>query len=234
VFGIKIRKKAQKLPLEIAGVRVRSSRRARRLALHMDMKAGEIVLTWPVGMPQQKALRFVENNRDWIASRRERLPRPRPFTEGDRISIHGAEYVISPRAGRGVTHLADGKLIVYGQPEHLSRRVRNFLKEKAREVTTAAAAGKLARLGLAPKEIRILDPKTRWGSCSPDGRLMFSWRLILAPPVVMDYIVAHEAAHRVHMNHGRKFWALCVSLAEDAEAARKWLKSHGNAIMVYQ
>ena len=80
----------------------------------------------------------------------------------------------------------------------------------------------------------MIDPKTRWGSCAPDGSMMFSWRLILAPPDVLDYVVAHEVAHRIHMNHSPKFWALCASLTADAGEAKRWLKKNGHALMAYR
>jgi predicted metal-dependent hydrolase len=127
-----------------------------------------------------------------------------------------------------------GHLIIHCRPEYLSRRVKDFLKEKAREVLEDVVGEKLSDINKKNVGIRVIDPKTRWGSCAPDGQMMFSWRLILAPPQVLDYVVAHEVAHRIHMNHSRKFWALCASLTEDAGASRRWLKANGNALMSYK
>ena len=204
------------------------------MALRVDVKAGDVVLTWPRGTSERSALRFIEQNQGWIEQRRKKLLPSQPFTDGGKIFIYGRECEIVRKDGRGVTCLEADRLVVYGRAEHMSRRIRDFLKETARELLTDVAAQKLEQLGLGLADVRVIDPKTRWGSCSPDGRMMFSWRLILTPPQVLDYVVAHEVAHRVHMNHSRKFWALCASLTEDAAAARRWLKTHGSAVMVYQ
>ena len=269
-------------PAEICGVRVKVSTRASRLTLRVDVKLGDIVLTWPRGASEQGALRFITQNKDWIEQHRRKLPAPKVFAEGEVISIHGQPFEIIRRDGRGVTTLAPspalreragervrdvedsehlstsltlslprkgvgpalsrsagegisaGQLTIHCRPEHLPRRVKDFLKEKAREVLEAAAAEKLSDINKRAAGIRVIDPKTRWGSCAPDGQMMFSWRLILAPPPVLDYVVAHEVAHRIHMNHSRKFWALCASLTEDAGASRKWLRANGNTLMAYK
>lgn len=234
MFELLKKKRPIEAPAEVAGVKVRVSHRARRMALRVDMKAGEVVLTWPRGTSERKALAFIEENQRWIETSRRKLVAPQPFAHGGKISIYGREYEIVRKDGRGLTRLEEAALIVHGRPEHISRRIKDFLKETARDVLTEAAAQKLDQLNLKQTSIRIVDPKTRWGSCGPDGRMMFSWRLILTPPEVLDYVVAHEVAHRVHMNHSRKFWVLCASLTADAAAARKWLKAHGSALMVYQ
>ena len=232
------KKRPIEAPAEVAGVRVKASQRASRMALRVDVKAGDIVLTWPRGASENGALRFIEQNRDWIEQHRRKLPQPKVFAEGEVISVHGREYKIVRKDGRGVTSLVAGAaenwLIVHGRPEHMSRRIKDFLKEKAQEVLEEVAAEKLSDINKKPAGVRVIDPKTRWGSCSPDGRMMFSWRLILAPPHVLDYVVAHEVAHRVHMNHSRKFWALCASLTGDAGASRRWLRAHGGALMAYK
>jgi predicted metal-dependent hydrolase len=263
------KKRPIEAPDEVGGVRVKASQRARRMALRVDVKAGDIVLTWPRGASEHSALRFIEQNRQWIEQHRRKLPQPKAFVEGEVISVHGQEYKIVRRDGRGVTCLIPpkyphpnllpegegtkgkppllplplgegrgegtiGHLIVHGRPEHMSRRIKDFLKEKAREVLEDIAGEKLSDINQKPAGVRVIDPKTRWGSCSPDGRMMFSWRLILAPPEVLDYVVAHEVAHRIHMNHSRKFWALCASLTGDAGTSRRWLRTHGSALMAYR
>jgi predicted metal-dependent hydrolase len=150
------------------------------------------------------------------------------------LLINGKACQIVHREGRGLTHIEDACLIVHGQPEHIHRRVKDFLKEEARRVLQEATLHKLAQLGLEPvADVRVIDPKTRWGSCSRDGRIMYSWRLVLAPPEILDYLVAHEVAHRVHLNHSRKFWAVCASLTPDAAASRRWLRRHGNELMAF-
>jgi hypothetical protein len=233
VFGLRT-KKTIEAPAEIAGLRVRVSPRARRLALRVDARAGDIVLTWPRGASERMALRFIEENKIWIESRRQNLPPQVEFAPGKKISIYGEECAITHKTGRGVTRLEGKELIVHGRPEHLHRRIRDFLKETSRQILEDRAAQKLEQIGKPLSDIRVIDPKTRWGSCSPDGRMMFSWRLILTPPDVLDYVVAHEVAHCIHLNHGKKFWALCASLTENAAGARRWLRTHGNAVMAYR
>jgi len=132
-----------------------------------------------------------------------------------------------------VTRLDGEYLVVHGRIEHMRRRVRDFLKQEALRRMKALADEKSAMLGLRPTQVHIRDPKTRWGSCGPDGKMMFSWWLLLAPPEVMDYLVAHEVAHRIHMNHGKRFWKLCgqLTLTRNVETCRRWLHENGNILM---
>jgi len=221
------------IPLEIGGLRVKPSTRARRMGLRVDARAGEVVFTWPVKsrITPEKALRFIEQNRDWIEKHRKAAPPPRIFAPGLALNIAGKSAAITHVAGRGVTRLEGDVLLVHGAPEHLPRRVKDFLKAEAARHLQQLTDDKSAAIGLKPTAIRIADPRSRWGSCAPDGRIMYSWRLILAPPAVMDYVAAHEVAHRVHLNHGRRFWALCDKLATDMTSSRHWLKTEGRQLM---
>lgn len=228
------KKQVTPAPAEVAGIRVRHSKRARRLALFIDRAQGDVVLTWPLGASEKKVLRFIEKNHGWIAQARARTPRPRCFTPGLALSILNKTYDIIHLPGRGLTRMESDRIVVRGAAAHFSRRLKDFLKEQAKQVLTQKTAEKLSRLGLAPASLRVIDPKTRWGSCSSKGDLMFSWRLVLMPPVVLDYVVAHEVAHRVHMNHSKKFWALCAELSENAAYARDWLKKNGTEIAAWK
>jgi predicted metal-dependent hydrolase len=220
-------------PATIDGVRVAPNMRARRLALRVDTRKGDIALTWPRRCTLAAAQKFVRENKAWIAEQRAKLVPMRPFEAGITLSIAGQKYTIVHKEGRGLTRLEGHRLIVHGDPAHLSRRVRDFLKKEAARVMQALSDKKAAKLGLKPTAVRVLDPRSRWGSCGPDGKLMFSWRLILAPYDVLDYLVAHEVAHRKQMNHGPKFWALCDTLARDMTASRRWLNDYGQTLMVW-
>lgn len=223
------------IPVEIDGVPVRQSVRARRMALRVDNSTGEVVLVWPRRGSEKSARRFVEENRNWIARQRASAQPARDFAPGASISVAGHDYTLAHQPGRGLTRIEGDTIVVCGAPEHFSRRLRDFLKKEAEEVLRALSDAKAATLGLKPVPIRVIDPKTRWGSCAHDGRLMYSWRLILAPPDVLDYVVAHEVAHRKHMNHGVKFWRLCAELsAGDAGAARRWLRREGRQLMAWR
>ena len=125
----------------------------------------------------------------------------------------------------GGVWLEEGTICVSGRPEHLSRRVRDFLKQQARKAILPRAQEKAARLGRHAGRITLRDTRSRWGSCSVSGDLNFSWRLVLAPIIVLDYVIAHEVAHLVEYNHGRKFWALAKDLTENMEEAKTWLKN---------
>ena len=224
------------IPLDIGGVRVKPSARARRMSLRIDAKQGDIVLIWPLRgrVSADSALRFIDEHRGWIEDHRQRASQVVSLAAGTVLPIAGRDCTIEHAAGRGVTRLEGDRLIVHGRPEHLPRRVRDFLKDEAHRILKALSDEKAARLGLPSVEVRVRDPKTRWGSCGPDGKLMYSWRILLAPPDVMDYLVAHEVAHRVHLNHSRRFWAVCAQLTTDAAANRRWLRKNGRQLLFYR
>lgn len=201
------------------------------MSLRVEARTGEVVLVWPPRGSEKSALRFVSQNRDWIDRKRREGTQPPQISPGMTLDILGCPYVVTHAKGRGVTRIEDGKIIVRGDPAHLKRRLKDFLKAEAEKILSLRTREKTENLGLKPRPVRIRDPETRWGSCGADGRIMFSWRLILAPEAVMDYVVAHEVAHRVHMNHGRKFWMLCAALTNDAAASRRWLKVNGQRLL---
>jgi predicted metal-dependent hydrolase len=201
------------------------------MSLRIDERAGDIILIWPRRTSERSARKFVDENRPWIEKHRARLFKKEPLKAGDIISVLGNDYLLAHRAGRGTAVFEDKKIIVYGDARFFWRRLKDFLKKEAEKALAEKAREKSFRMGKECKGIRVIDPKTRWGSCGHDGRLMFSWRLILAPPDVMDYVVAHEVAHLLHMNHSKKFWALCASLTPDARASKNWLKAHGKNLM---
>lgn len=218
-------------PDRVGGILVRPSTRARRLSLTVDARTGEVVLVFPRRASVKKAELFVHAQQDWIAARRRETASRTKIEPGMTIEILGVPHTVDHTPGRGLARIADGRVTVRGDIALFEKRLIRALKAHAEEVLTQAAQAKAARLTLPRREIRLRDPKTRWGSCGPDGRIMLSWRLILAPPRVMDYVIAHETAHRVHMNHGRKFWALCASLSDEAGTSRRWLKRHGSELM---
>src|SRR5690606_6087885 len=151
-------------------------------------------------------LAFARERREWIRRQLDALPPRRPFVDGAEIPLLDVPHVLRhrPDARRGVWR-EGGALNVSGQAEHLSRRVHDWLREEARRLIAPRAQASAARLSRAAGRITIRDPRTRWASCSRDGAMSFSWRLALAPEWVLDYVVAHEAAHLVEMNHGPAF-----------------------------
>lgn len=209
--------------------------RARRVSLRVDPVQRRILLTAPLRMPFGVALRFAETQAGWIAARLKRLPVRRPFIDGTHVPLFGVPHRLRHRPDmRGTVWLEAGEIHVAGQAEHLARRLRDWLTAEIRRRLTPMVHAKAERVERPVKSISVRDSRTRWGSCGPDGGLSFSWRLVLAPPEVLDYLVAHEVAHLVHKNHGPRFWALAERLCDGPMAPpRAWLKTNGETLLQY-
>ena len=213
---------------------VRVHPRARHIALVVDGASRGVRLTLPPGVSVKAGLRFASKHADWLESQLSSLPPRISFAPGARIPLLGRPHVIhhSPERRGGVWREAD-RVFVSGRPEHLARRLGDFLKREARETIAPKAHDLAARIDRRPGRITVREMKSRWGSCSSDGRLRFNWRLILAPEAILDYVVAHEVAHLVHMDHSRCFWRVVDDLCPEASAARRWLAKNGNDLMRY-
>ena len=135
--------------------------------------------------------------------------------------------------GRGGVWREDGGLLVSGYAEHVERRVRDFLKAEARREMSERAFAKARQIDRPIASLTLRDTRSRWGSCTPDGALSLSWRLVLAPLEVLDYVVAHEVAHLAHMNHGQRFWALTAKLTDQVEGPQRWLRDNGARLLRY-
>jgi len=224
--------------LAIAGLPVplelRESARARRMTLRVDAGRGLIQVVVPVGLPDREIQRFVTRHDGWVRERLAALPPQLPFADGAVVPVLGVDHVVRHTPDlRGGTRCQDGVLLVGGQPEHVARRVRDFLAAEAKRELAARARDKAARLGARVAAVTVRDTRSRWGSCSSTGRLSFSWRLILTPDAVLDYVVAHEVAHLKEMNHSPRFWALCAGLTADVKAPRAWLRANGARLLRY-
>lgn len=224
--------------LEIEGrslpLKVKRNSRARRVILRLDAAEGAAALTLPPGFSNREALAFLEKNRGWLAERLKRLPRRIAFEPGGSLPILGVthEIVSLPEARRGVWREA-GRLYVSGRPEHLPRRVADYLKAEAKNELVWRAREMAARLERKVTRVTVRDTRSRWGSCSHQGALSFSWRLILAPEEILDYLVAHEVAHLVEMNHSPAFWRQVARLHPNHKRARAWLKREGASLWRY-
>lgn len=212
-------------------VPVRRSARARRMILHMDAARGGPLLTLPIASSLAEARRFLNTHSGWLAARLARLPEARPFADGALFPLRGDICRIVHRDGRGVIRLeampGERRIVVPGGAAHLPRRLTDWLRGEARGDLAAAVSDHAAAIGAKVSALRVGDAKSRWGSCTRRGVLSFSWRLILAPPFVLNYLAAHEVAHLEEMNHGPAFWRLVGQLDPDCETARAWLKTHG-------
>ena len=214
-------------------VRLRRHRQARRYTLRIDATSREVVLTMPPRGSVTQARDFAQKHGGWIAARLERLPEAMPFAHGMEIPLRGVPHrVVHRRARRGtvwIEHDERGNrlLCVAGEEPHIDRRVCDFLKREARADLEAAAKRYAERLGVSIKRLSVRDQSSRWGSCSNTGVLSFSWRLILAPPYVLDYLAAHEVAHLLELNHSPRFWRLVRRLYPELERGKRWLDVHG-------
>jgi predicted metal-dependent hydrolase len=175
---------------------------------------------------------LLTDNAAWVTARLAELPDKAPFEAGASVMIDGVLHPIEPAPGaHGGAWIEDGVVRVAGDPAFLARRVHDFLRAEARRRLSAQALAKAHLVGLAPRRVTVKNTHTRWGSCSPDGVLMFCWRLIMAPPFVQDYVVAHEVAHLRHMNHGGAFWALTDELSPERARAVAWLHEEGPRLL---
>lgn len=237
--GLKTQAESDRLEIEHAGVSLPlafvRSRRARRVSLRVDTANRRVVLTAPQRMPYTTAVAFAHAQAGWIASRLKRLPSPRPFADGAEVPLFGVPHRIRHRPEiRGTVWIEAGEIHVAGRAEHLSRRLRDWLTAEIRQRLPPLVHAKAARVERTVKRVSLRDSRTRWGSCGPDGGLSFSWRLVFAPPHVLDYLVAHEVAHLVHMNHGPRFWALAERLCDGPMSVpRTWLKANGEILLQY-
>jgi len=218
-----------------APVSIRVNPRARRLLLRIDAASRRIELVLPRGVAAEHGLKFLAAQRGWIAARLGALPAPVPFAEGAIVPVFGVPHRIACETDPSAPPVAirDGEIRVRGNPVHIERRVRDHLVAMARTEFAARARPLAARIERKLARVGVRDTKSRWGSCSGRGNLSFSWRLILAPEPVINYVVAHEVAHLAEMNHGPRFWRLVDSLSPDSTAARAWLKRHRSRLLSY-
>jgi predicted metal-dependent hydrolase len=214
-------------PVEI----VRNAR-ARRAKLSVDPASGRVRLTLPARAPVKSALLWAEGQQAWIAAQQARLPRPRPFVPGGTFPLGDSQLTIEWREDASRRIARDGDVLRCGGPrDGLARRIESWLKREALRVLSAETAEFAARAGVGVTRVSIGDPRARWGSCASSGAIRYSWRLILAPDFVRRATVAHEVAHRVHMNHGAEFHALVKRLDEnDPARSSAWLRANGAAL----
>jgi predicted metal-dependent hydrolase len=210
-------------------VHVRVSRRAQRLALKIDAVGDAVELVLPPRTSLPQALNFLKTNRAWVESRLAALPPRVTFEDGKSVPVLGEPHRIRQvaRSGEhGPVWIEDGEIRVSGDKAHLARRVRDFLKDRARAEIGRRARRLAQQIDKTVGRVTVRDTTTRWGSCSANGNMAFSWRLVMAPEPVLTYVVAHEVAHLVEMNHGPRFWKLVNRLVPHVERHRDWLNAN--------
>ena len=212
-------------------LRFRRNVAAKRMVLRLDGKSGGLVMTLPKRSGLAEALRFVEQSSDWISRVLAKQPEPTKFVDGSSILYRGQLHVLRITGGpRGLVQVIGDELNVPGKPEHAVRRLKDFLAAEAKRELVSASRRYADAMATRFTRVSIRDQKSRWGSCSAGGVLSYSWRLILAPDYVLDYVAAHEVAHLCEMNHGPQFWRLVLTHCPHARTAKQWLKTHGSKV----
>ncbi|ACM02234.1 M48 family metallopeptidase [Cereibacter sphaeroides] len=213
-------------PVEIT---LRRSAQARRFSLRVSRLDGRVTLTLPLRAREAEALAFVRDQEGWIRRALSDVPEAAAVGLGSLLPLEGRPLTVRPGSGRSV-RVTDDSLLVPGDPASVPLRLATFLKAMARERLAAACDRHARSLGRPYARLTLRDTRSRWGSCTQDGCLMFSWRLILAPPPILDYVAAHEVAHLAQMNHSPAFWAEVARLDPDYAAHRAWLRRQGQAL----
>jgi len=218
-------------------VMLRPNSRAKRIILRLDKSGDGIVLTVPTGTSHNKAMEFAASQGAWIWQQLAKQPDTVKLALGATITVRGEPHLICAGNKRGKPVWREAgdapeptSLFVNGDQQHHARRIKDWLKKQARADLTSAAYFYAEKMGGKITRISIRDTSSRWGSCSSQGALSFSWRLIFAPPFVLDYVAAHEVAHLLEMNHSARFWKLVENHCSATTAARKWLKTNGRSL----
>ena len=216
-------------------LRIVENERARRLTLRIDAGGQGLRITVPPGLRQGEVERFLSRHQGWLEQRLAKVPDRPQVRPGIKVPVRGVPHRIVHEPGKRGTVVVGNDdtgptLTIHGDRLHLPRRVADFLKREAKRDIEALVQRHTGAIGRKAKSIRFKDTSSRWGSCTADGNLSFSWRIMMAPPPVINYLVAHEVAHLKEMNHGPKFWKLCAELCPDTERCKAWLKKNGGAL----
>ncbi len=217
-------------PVEVI---LRRSARAKRLSLRVSQLDGRVTLTLPRFASEREATGFIEEKAEWLRGHVARFEADTPVALGAEIPLEGQMIRLVQGAGRRVVS-EGGVLQIPGPPDRAPKRLAAHLKELARDRLTAASDDYARALGHPFSRITLRDTRSRWGSCTHDGGLMYSWRLIMAPPEVLNYVAAHEVAHLAEMNHSPAFWAVVERLYGPYKPARRWLRTHGTSLHKYK
>lgn len=220
-------------------LRIIENDRARRLTLRIDSGGQGLRITVPPGLRRGEVEKFLDRHQGWLEQRLANVPDKPQVRPGIKLPLYGVPHMIMHEPGkRGTVSVSSDEsgptLVVHGDRVHLPRRLTDFLKREAKREIEVLVEKHTAKLGRKAKAVRFKDTSSRWGSCTSDGNLSFSWRIMMAPRPVINYLVAHEVAHLKEMNHGPKFWTLCEELCPDTKRCKAWLKKNGSALQAIQ
>ncbi len=213
-------------------VRWQPSTRARRVSMRICPKHGAVVVILPPTEGRRAGLKLLREHRDWVLDHLAALAPAVPFEPDATVLLGGEPHRIRhDPAARGGAFLDGSSIVVAGDPAFLRRRVGDFMRAEARRRIRSLIGPHAEALGVKPRALRLKDTRSRWGSCAPDGTLAFSWRLVMAPGWVLDYVVAHEVAHLKELNHSARFWAHVSRLTPHRDDAVEWLRVEGPALL---
>lgn len=216
------------ITLDDLTIEVKPNARARGLTLRYNLKKGHFVASVPKRVSKKFILEFLVQHQEWMRKQLTNVPQIPSALEQGEILIEGITRRILHQSAAGVhVSLTEDALMVACRPERLPRAIQRFVVQHAEQLISELAHEKAARIGKRITKITLRDTSSRWGSCAHDGSLSFSWRLIMAPFDVIDYVVAHEVAHLQHFDHSPDFWALCRELSENYTMGKHWLKING-------
>lgn len=218
-------------------VTVKRSKRAKRVALRLDPVERVVNLIVPSHMPLNKAYKFAQNHEEWVQQTLDNLAPPIPFANNTKLSIFGDTIRLSinkdTNLKRTTIQTNENTITVNTYLDNPTNRITAYLKKLAKTGLADIASDKADIINRKISSISVKDTKSRWGSCSQNAELSFSWRLVFAPYNAIDYVVAHEVAHLIHMNHSESFWKLCEQLSCNYQDGKYWMKNHGNELMRY-
>ena len=215
---------------EKINVRLEINPKARRLILRLDERNREAVAVAPSKRKIGEAAAFARDRVDWIAEHLQALPKQVLLQPGFEFMLRGIPCQITLEGPGRLARLEPGPpqtLHVPGAEATVGQRVERFLRKTAKSDLAASVIRYCERLGVEARRVTVKDTRSRWGSCTSDGRLAFSWRLIMAPPDVLEYVAAHECAHLLEMNHSPAFWAHVATCRPDWKQERAWLRQNG-------
>jgi predicted metal-dependent hydrolase len=206
---------------------LRRSARARRISLRISQLDGRVTLTMPKRLKESEGIAFAREKEEWIRQHLDARDADVPVGIGAEFPLGGRMVRVVVGQGRRVL-LGVDTIAVPGRADRVPARLAAHLKELARDRLAGACDDYAAVLGRPYTKLTLRDTRSRWGSCTLDGGLMFSWRLILTPPEVLDYVAAHEVVHLAQMNHSPAFWAEVARIYGPYQDARGWLRKNGS------
>lgn len=219
-------------------LKIERNKRARRIALRLDVKERVMRLVLPMRASMKAGLEFAEQHEAWINKKLAELPEEKLVENGTEFMFLGEgltlriTYDENLKSTRFIKE--NGELKVFTNQENISLRLTRYLKREAEKYFLAMLREKAARIDKKIAQLTIRDTKTRWGSAGIDGKVSLNWRLAFAPREAFDYVVAHEAAHLLHPNHSHAFWRTCMELSENYRAGHRWMKQYGEKLMAYR